>query len=336
MSSRSRAADVIVIGAGVIGLSLALELLRAGRRVRVFDAHPIGPGGASWAGGGILAPLEPGLSPALLPLLRDSLSGYADWCAGLQAESGVDPEYLVSGLRVLPPVDLAGWQALAAGCGQQASADPAISGAVSWPEVAQVRSPRLLRALAEAVRHRGGELHAGEAVQALLGAPRVRGVRTVAGEYAAQVVVLAAGAWSAGLCAAAPLRPVRGEMLLFDAPPGALSTIVMREASYLIPRRDGRVLAGSTVEDIGFAQAPSEAGRRAILAAVEGMWPALLQHAVIAHWSGLRPATPDGLPRMGWVEDRPGLYLSSGHYRLGITLAPGSARRAAREILTGA
>lgn len=330
MSSSPRSADVIVIGAGVIGLSLALDLLRAGQRVTVFEQGRVGPGGASWAGGGILAPLDTDLAPALAPLLRDSLARYPEWCAELQQDSGIDPEYLLSGLQVQAPVDPTGWQRVAQLCGTPLHET---ANGLDLPGIAQVRSPRLLRALAASVRARGGLLREGEPVRGLLGETRVGGVRTDAGDYAAAVVVLAAGAWSAALWSGAPLRPVRGQMLLLDARPGEFGPIVLREGHYLIPRRDGPVLAGSTVEDVGFEQATSAAGRDAILGAVRRMAPALAQRAVLAHWSGLRPATPDGLPRMGWAEDRPGLYLSSGHYRLGITLAPGSARRAAAEIL---
>lgn len=332
MVSSTRSADVIVIGAGVIGLSTALALRRAGLRVSVVDRQAVGRGGASWAGGGILAPLEPDAVDAVtLPILRDSLRDYADWCAALHESSGVDPEYLRCGMRVLPPFDVAGWKALGARCGLGVDEAPT---ALTLPGVAQVRSPRLLRALALAARAQGVQLIENEAVLALLGESQVEGVRTAERSLTAGVVVLAAGAWSSGLCAEAQIEPVRGQMLLIDARPGELEGIRLGQGSYLIPRRDGGVVAGSTLEQVGFEDAPSAEGRVQILAAVEALAPELAGRAVLAHWSGLRPAPQRGSVRVEWAASRPGLFIHSGHYRLGITLAPGSALRATQQILS--
>lgn len=332
MSSRLHSADVLVIGAGVIGLSTALELLRAGLRVTVLERGAVGPGGASWAGGGILAPLEPNIDAGLRPLLRDSLAGYAAWCAELQADSGTDPEYLVSGLRVVAPGDAQAWSVFAADCGLEIQSGQAPD-LLRLPGIAQVRSPRLLRALAQAVRHRGGVIEEGVDVHGLLGQARVDGVMTGAGARHAQSIVLAAGAWSGKLSAQARVRPVRGEMLLLESVEGELQEIVLRDGHYLIPRRGGGVVAGSTIEDIGFEHATSAVGRTRILDAVLQMMPALASRPVIAHWSGLRPGA-EPVPQIGAVEGRPGLFLNCGHYRLGITLAPGSARVAAQAILS--
>lgn len=331
-------ADVIVIGAGVIGLSLALELCRAGLRVQVIARAPVGQGSASWAGGGILSPIEAGsIDDAALSLLRDSLGHYAAWCAGLHEASGIDPEYSVSGMRVLPPVAAAQWAGMAAHCGLgRCTWTDTPDTAVELPDVAQVRSPRLLRALAQALRAAGGELVEDEAVEALLGAERVTGVRTPRGDRHASVVVIAAGAWSTELCAQIEVRPMRGQMLLLDARPGELDAILLREGRYLIPRRDGRIVAGSTLEDVGFADRTTDAARESLLRSVQAMAPRLATRPVLAHWSGLRPAPRGGGgPWIGWVQARRGLFVSSGHHRLGITLAPGSARQAAGRILAG-
>lgn len=332
MIPSTRSADVIVIGAGVIGLSTAFELLRAGLRVTVLERGAVGPGGASWAGGGILAPLEPdAVGPSALPLLRDSLAVYAEWCAALHEASGIDPEYLVSGLRILPPGDLPAWKALAASCAIRAE-DGEAGALLQLPGVAQVRSPRLLRALARAVRAAGGQILEGVPVQALQRSGEAMTVMTVSGPHRAARVVLAAGAWSAQLAPSAGVRPMRGEMLLLDARSGELASIVLRAGQYLIPRKDGGIVAGSTLEDIGFENQPSTQGRDRILSAVHEMAPWLAQREVLAHWSGLRPGAQSA-PQVGWSPDQPRLFLNCGHYRLGITLAPGSARAAARQIL---
>lgn len=317
--------DVIIIGAGVIGLASAHVLLGAGLRVRVYERGRMGPGGASWAGGGILAPLEPALLDACQgALLGESLALYPDWCAALADESGIDPEYTVSGLRVMD-AEPGPWINWARSAGQAISAH--VDG-VTLPGIAQVRSPRLLRALAAAVRRRGGEIVEERPVLRLVGAEHMTGVETADGVQSASHVLLCAGAWSAALCAAAAVEPVKGEMLLFEAQPGELGPILMQDGMYLIPRRDGRIVAGSTLESCGFEAAPSARGRQRILDAVRRLWPQLLQRPLIGHWAGLRPAPlAGGGPLIARVRDRPGLLLNCGHHRLGITLAPGSARR---------
>lgn len=335
-----RSADVVVVGAGVIGLATALELQLAGLRVRVLERGAVGRGSASWAGGGILSPLEPGgIEPEAMPLLRDSLAMYAGWCRSLHEASGIDPEYLESGLRVLNPHDTPGWEALARDCGwrvQIRDADGGLlgdaKGSLWLPQVAQVRSPRLLRALVGAFRDAGGELLEGESASMLLcKGDRVVGVRTARDAHAAAQVVLAAGAWSSSLAPECAVRPIRGQMLLLDACPGELDAVVLQEGRYLIPRKDGPVVAGSTLEDEGLDDRITEDGRREILRSVERMAPALAQRRVLAQWSGLRPGAQR--PQVGPSESRRCLYLNVGHHRLGITLAPGSARALCRTVL---
>ncbi len=336
MLKAMRSADVLVIGAGVIGLSTALELHRSGARVTVLERSAIGRGAASWAGGGILSPLEPDdVDDATLPILRDSLARYPDWCAGLQELGGVDPEYVVSGMQVLAPADASAWRLAAARWGLQSGAcDAAGAGVLTLPDVAQVRSPRLLRALAQALRSVGVECVENEAVQELVAdASRVTGVRTTSGMRDAGTVVLAAGAWSGQLDVDVVVRPVRGQILLLDGQPGELDSILLREGRYLIPRRDGKILIGSTLEDVGFEDVTTDSARASLLQSLREMAPRLAEHGVIAHWSGLRPAPAGTGPLIDWHPRRRGLFVNSGHHRLGITLAPGSAREAARRIL---
>lgn len=334
MLPSTRSADVIVIGAGVIGLSTALALQGEGLRVSVIERHSVGRGGASWAGGGILAPLEPdSVDEVSLPILRASLLRYAAWCEGLHEDSGVDPEYSRCGMRVFAPFDVAGWSELGKRCGLRvASESPSV---LALPDVAQVRSPRLLRALAGAFCAQGGELFEHEEVLALLGeGDKVEGVRTRRTTHRAQRVVLAGGAWSGALCSEAQVEPVRGQMLLFEGQPDArLEGVRLRQGMYLIPRRDGHVVAGSTLEREGFEDVPTDAGREQILRAACELAPELADRRVLAHWSGLRPAPVAGGLRIGWAASRRGLLLNVGHHRLGITLAPGSAQRATQLIL---
>ncbi|HKY89909.1 MAG TPA: FAD-dependent oxidoreductase, partial [Nevskiaceae bacterium] len=183
---------------------------------------------------------------------------------------------------------------------------------------------------AAAVRARGGQILEDEGVERLLlGDGRVEGVQTTRRRIAAGRVVLAAGAWSNALWPQSRIAPVKGEMLLFQAPPGRVSHIVLQDHQYLIPRRDGAVVAGSTLQRVGFDAAPSAAGRAEILAAVARMDPDLASLPVVAHWAALRPAPEGPLPRVEAVASCEGLFLCTGHYRLGLTLAPGSAERIA-------
>jgi glycine oxidase len=325
------ASDVLVVGAGILGLSTAWGLLQAVLRVRVIESAAVGPGGASWAGGGILAPLEPEtLDAAATQRIAHSLALYPDWIDALRSAGGIDPEYRVCGLRVLEPLPRQDWTQWAASAGLHVQQDAA---GLLIPGVAQVRSPRLLRLLAAAVRARGGLIHEHERVLEVLGQPRVQGLRTDRAEYRAAAVVVCAGAWSDALLPAPRIEPVKGEMLLFQAEPGELPHILMREGMYLIPRADGAVIAGSTLVHSGFECEPSASGRALILDAVRGLSPALAARPVMAHWAGLRTAPRDGVLRIGAVPGRPGLFLNAGQHRLGITLAPGSAKALVAELI---
>lgn len=300
-----RAPDVVVIGGGIIGLSSAWSMARAGHRVCVLDRGEFGRA-ASWAGGGILSELPPGEVPAgLESLLAESLAAYPDFCAQLFSDTGIDPEYWRCGAQV--------WRGARS----------------SWqPQIAQVRNPRLLRALIAALQGLNADLRPHTPVLALEQAGgRVRGVRTVQGLIACERVVLAAGAWS-GDVAGAPLTPVKGEMLMLQAPAAALTHLLIDEDSYLIPRRDGQVLVGSTLVEAGFDTTPTAAARAWLQDRARRLCPSSARWPVSAHWAGLRPLQPGGLPRLAADQHCQGLFHNTGHYRLGITLAPASAQRA--------
>lgn len=332
-------ADVIVVGAGVIGLATAYELVLRGLRVRVLERGDVGRGGASWAGGGILSPLDPAdTPPPVRALVRESLARYAGWVAELQSRGGVDPEYRRDGLRVHDPDSVEDWVALGHDCGFAVEVGRHAEAVVlECPDVAQVRSPRLLRALAAALRSAGGQVVAGQPVVGISGGPGAQQVTLADGtRQACAQVVVCAGAWSGSLAPLPDLRPVKGQMLLIDAAPGELKRIVLalgvHRNRYLIPRADGPILVGSTVEETGFEDRPTAEAGESLRASAVALMPALASRAVLAHWAGLRPGLPGGIPRLAWCEAGTGSYLHVGHHRLGITLAPASARRAADEI----
>ena len=337
--------DVILLGAGVSGLSAGLELARRGARVTLLDRGALG-GESTWAGAGIVFPLLPWQYGAdFNRLALTSLAHYPDWVEQLRELSHTDPEYLVSGLLVLPPIEeeAAPW---CAEHGLQCGAPPADLPGFAlpppdslWlPQVAQIRNPRLARALAEAIRALGGHIEDNVAVEDIgLQGSRLTSVRAGGKIYRADHFVLATGAWSslplANLPALPAIRPVRGQMLLY--PPGRhrLQQIVYQDGFYLVPRKDGHLLAGSTLEFGSYAKETNETGRRRLHQRASGLLSGLPEP--IRHWAGIRPGSPDNLPVVGPHPDYVNLYLNVGHYRYGVTLAPTCARLLADQM-TGA
>lgn len=325
---------VLVVGAGVSGLSAALGLLQRGRRVTVLERGAVG-GESSWAGGGILAPLLPWDYPEPVSALAlRSMAAYAGWVDDIEAASGLETEYWRCGMLALdveaPDRALAWCAGHALAAEQRAPCAPAEACPIWLPEVAQVRNPRLVAALRTAVARRGGTIHEHcPATGVLTQGDRVTAVQTAAESFPADQVVLASGAWTGtgltGLAAVPNIRPIRGQMLLFKLEPGALDTILYRNGLYLIPRRDGHLLAGSTLEDAGFDKSTDDATRQRLHAAAAELLPALATVQPVRHWAGLRPGSPGNIPVIDRHPDFDNLFVNTGHYRYGVTLAPASA-----------
>jgi glycine oxidase len=336
--------DCLIIGGGLIGMLTARELAQAGLEVGLVERGETGRE-SSWAGGGILSPLSPWDMPeAVTRLAAWGQRRYPKLAGSLHDETGVDPEWIQSGLLILDPVDagrarrwaaehevrledLDDRQAIAAiepGC-------RAAESALWLPDAAQVRNPRLVRALARSLELHGVTVRTGTEVCAIAHERgRVRGVATVAGHIEADRVVIAGGAWSAGLLMPlgvdVAIRPVRGQMLLYRAAPGLLTRIVIAQGNYLIPRRDGHVLAGSTLEETGFDKSTTAAARDMLARIAVTLAPALAGAGIVRQWAGLRPGSPSGVPYIGEVPGIDGLFINAGHFRNGVLLAPGSAR----------
>lgn len=310
MTTAGLSADVVVVGGGVIGMSVALALAERGAAVTVVERDALG-GSASWAGGGILSPLPP-TQRATQPdaLLERSLQLYPDWCERLASLSGIDPEY---------------WD-----CG--AVYYPDGGEAVRFPEISQVRNPRLLKALAASLKLRGARLLTGvSAIGWRVERGVLQGLDTSAGFLGCRRAVAAAGAWSSEL-GAEGIRPIKGQMLLFRVAPDALSQILIGDHAYVVPRRDGRLLVGSTLEDAGFDTEPTSEALRELSRRGGLLWPPLATLRPVAHWAGLRPCPDQGQPLLRAAPAVQGLHLATGHHRLGITLAPATAERIAAAI----
>lgn len=341
----------IIVGGGVIGMLTALELAQAGERAILFDRGETGRE-SSWAGGGIVSPLFPWrYLDSVTKLASWSQSAYPALCAELAEQTGIDPEYTRSGLILVAPGETSAAQSWAEKHGntvisidreefvrlEPEAARPAAE-ALWMPDVGQVRNPRMVRALRKRLDQLGVQIRTGDTVgQVLQENGRCSGIRSSQGVCQADTVSICAGAWSSDLLAGLPsppdIRPIRGQMLLFAAKPGTITRMVLEGSRYVIPRRDGRTLFGSTIEDVGFEKITTAEARDELYAIATERFPVLKQFPIEAHWAGLRPSSPAGVPYVARHPEIEGLFINAGHFRNGIVLGPASARLAADLVL---
>lgn len=345
--------DVVIIGGGVIGCLSALNLLDAGMSVTLIERGSTGRE-ASWAGGGIVSPLYPWrYSEAISALAQWSQDYYPQLGEKLAAQTGIDPEVTPCGLMWLDHEEqdqALAWAARHDKPLRKMEADfiydrvpvlaPGFQGALWHQGLANVRNPRLMAALKVRLQqHPSFSLLENTQVSGLLEKTgRVAGVRHAHGEVSAGAVVLAAGAWSgdwlAGIGSGLPVAPVKGEMLLYKREPGWLSTMVLYQGRYAIPRSDGHILIGSTLQHVGYDKRTTEQALKSLRESAIGLLPDLAREQPVAQWAGLRPGSPEGVPYIGEVPERPGLWVNAGHYRNGLVLAPASCRLLA-DLMTG-
>lgn len=338
-----------IVGGGLQGLFVANELLDAGTSVRIWDQRETGRE-ASWAGGGILSPLYPWrYSVAATRLSVWSQGEYQRVAGELSAVTGINCGWIKSGMLVLgePDPSALAWASanrvtVEAVDGAKASQlEPAIranEGGLWLPDIAQIRNPRLLKALKENVLRRGGQIVEQVAVTGFATkSGRLRALETSSGEVPSSAAALTAGAWTGQLLRKTaftlPIAPVRGQMISFELNPHSLQRIVLDAGFYLIPRGDGLVLVGSTVERTEFDSATTAEARETLKAVAARVVPALRHSPVKAQWAGLRPGSPNDIPYIGAHPQIEGLYVNAGHYRNGIVMAPASARLLADLIL---
>ncbi len=351
--------DVIIVGGGVIGLAIARALvLRGVGNVTLIERGQPGAE-ASWAAGGILAPqVEADHADDFFRLAAASCDLYPAFADSLKKETGVDVELdrtgtIYVGLTEEDEKELRSrfeWQSSEGLCVEWLTADearrlePCISSqvrcALRFPNDCQVENRRLVDALLIANERLGTRLVTDTNVSELrIEGGKVRGVETSSGFVAAPVIVLAAGAWTSLIksnCQRIQIQPVRGQMLCFEARPRIARHVIYSSRGYLVPRRDGRLLAGSTTEQVGFDKRVTDDGVSAIRSMAIEIAPALAGLAPIDSWAGFRPRAADDFPVLGPDEEIDGLFYATGHYRNGILLAPITGELIAAAIVDGA
>lgn len=344
--------DCLIIGGGVIGLSLAYELAGHGARVRVVDR--IEPGReASWAAAGILPPAWQGPGPTALDDLHAlGCRLHPDWAARLREETGIETGFRRCGAVHLADEPLLSELSATANHWRQGrirfdklsahaavQIEPALKpvadagrlcAALLLHDEIQIRPPWNMRALEAACRKRGVEIGGDtDIIDFELAGENIRAARTNSGAIAAETFCIAAGAWADGLLKKLGLslgiKPIRGQMVLLKTPAPILQHVIYSGGRYLVPRDDGRLLVGSTLEDVGFDHRVTADAVRGLIDFAVAWFPELRDAELEHSWAGLRPASANGEPIIGQIPGMRNAFVAAGHYRSGWILAPATA-----------
>jgi glycine oxidase len=350
--------DVIVIGGGVIGLSIARELKKRGAgQICVLEKSNVGRE-ASWAAAGILAPqVEADEDGDFFRLCYESNRSYRQFADELQDETGTNVELDQSGVVYAGFDDSERaefdhrykWQRSAGlnvellDRGGIKKLEPNISdkvvGGMYFPDDGQVENRKLVEALEKFAKLNGIKIDQGVEIDSVeLENGAVSDVRSRKHTYKARTVIVATGAWTSLIkfgegILPVTVKPIRGQMVCYRPDELRLGRVVYSKRGYLVPRADGRLLAGATAEDVGFDRSTSDEGISGLIDAAVEIAPALKRLDIVDKWAGLRPYIPGGIPFIGPVPGVKGLFAAAGHFRNGILLAPITARMIADEML---
>lgn len=347
---------VVVVGAGIMGCATALELALRGVKDIVVLERAVPGAEASSAAAGMLAAQVESTNDDELRRYVAAREAYPAFVAQLAEVTGLDVGYRRCGV-LEASAEGASLEALRARVATHRALDlraeivdrqaaraiepalsPAFAHAAFFPDEAQVEPARLLRALAAAIARRGVSVRRGTTVASLrVDGDHCRGVTVDAGEtIEADAVVLAAGSWSSlvpGVPTSLPkVRPIRGQLVMLDERPPTMTTILFADHAYVVPRGDGRVVCGSTMEDVGHRREVTARGVHAILGSAIRIAPSLGDAELVASWSSFRPHVDGSAPLVG-ASSVPGLFLATGHHRNGILLAPATGRAVAEAIV---
>lgn len=337
--------DAAIVGGGVIGCAIALQLAEAGLNVVVVDKGEPGKE-SSYAAGGMLTPaMELSHADAFFDLALSSRNLYADYAKKLYALSGIDIEYRSEGTicpafseseeeelnRKIEFAQLAGMRVEFLKGGAVRELEPQLSfktrAALKFPDDHQVNSRRFIQALYAASLNAGVRfLNYTQVSEIKIESNTVTGIITSKGDIYSKKVIIAAGSWSGLLQQRIPVKPIRGQMIAFEMPSPPIKHVLFSHRGYLIPRLAGFVIAGSTTEDIGFDKRNTGEGLRTIIDIAAEIAPDIVKQPIVEIWSGLRPGTSDHKPILGPDPDVNGLYYATGHYRNGILLTPITAQ----------
>ena len=347
---------IAIIGCGISGLLTALELLDQGCSISLFDQQQAGKA-ASWAGGGILSPMYPWRYPqAVNDLAQHGKTLYQQWNEKLSPITGIDFEIHDTGLLIFDQDDFEIGQQYAERHHEPMQhcqllnrkkleqTNPRISQqfqqAMYFSEISNVRNPRLLKSIITYLKqHPKVKLYENTWIDHFdIKNNQINSIQTTQGQrFIADQYVIATGSWSEHwsnkLGLKIPVYPVQGQMLLFKTPEQWLTTMCMNKVMYLIPRQDGHIVCGSSMDDIGFDHRPNIDTQRKIYEASLEMVPELEQFPIVKSWAGLRPSSPTGIPYIGQLPELDNAWANFGHFRNGLCMGPASAQLLRQLIL---
>ncbi len=323
--------DCLVIGGGVIGMMSARALAILGANVTLLDQRECGKE-SSWAGGGIISPLYPWhYDDSINQLSFESQAVYEALCDDLHSVSGIDPEYQKTGLLMMDEFQTQ--QAKSWMQNYQIDYQSHPQGAL-FTHVASVRNPRLLQALKADLIHKGVNIIESAKVDKLITqSTTVLGLRSAQGDFFADAIIACMGAWSSKLLDLEnDIFPIKGQMIVLQAQVDEVKHIILDKGRYIIPRADGKILIGSTMENVGFNRDVNQSTKTHLYEFAWRHVPTLKNAKIIHHWSGFRPASQSGSVVISKDKKYNNLFVNTGHFRNGLNMAPASADKIAKLV----
>ncbi|MBD1845039.1 glycine oxidase ThiO [Cyanobacteria bacterium FACHB-63] len=329
--------EIVIVGGGIIGLAIAIELKSRGAAVAVLCRDFTEA--ATHAAAGMLAPQAEEIPPSpMLDLCLESRALYPGWIHKLESLTGLNAGYWACG--ILAPryeySEAANWLDRRTLLSHQPDLSDEVLGGYWFPEDAQVDNRALAKVLWMAAQELGIEIRTGIHVERFVSDSNITHLETNQGSWKADRYILATGAWSQELLPI-PVFPRKGQMLSVRVPNPEnlpLQKVLFGEESYIVPRQDGRIVIGATSENVGFQTGNTAIGVHQLLSAAIRLYPPIQHFTLEETWYGFRPATPDELPILG-ASPYDNLTLATGHYRNGILLAPVTANAIAQFVLSG-